>query len=204
MGTETDPLCRRLLPRFYSHGLREHKYTNGLLSCLEVPITAKTKKMFQRSPPSGQVPQQNTVFTPQRAQVDRKVPASLNSTAQEANRRGRNAGSSMSLTLDCGLAATTQNCQECGIESRCGWRRRDRLRRVGYFGHCLMHFLRSLRAGQISLGKNADAAPLLINYRDAANLMRLHQPLAGIQALLRPTGHRVARDIGFDACGLRI
>src|SRR2546422_6540103 len=83
MGTETDPLCRRLLPRFYSHGLREHKYTNGLLSCLEVPITAKTKKMFQRSPPGGQVPQQNTVFPPQRAQVDRKVPASLNSSSKK-------------------------------------------------------------------------------------------------------------------------
>ena len=38
--------------------------------------TAKTKKVFQRSPPSGQVPQQNTVFTPQRAQVDRKILAS--------------------------------------------------------------------------------------------------------------------------------
>src|SRR5438445_531910 len=110
----------------------------------------------------------------------------------------------MSPTLDCGLAATTQSCQDCGTESGCGWRCNDRLRRFGYFGHCLMHFLCSLRTSQISLGKNADAAPLLINYRDAANLMCLHQPLAGIQALLRPTGHRVARDISFDACGLRI
>src|SRR5439155_787358 len=85
-GTETDPLCRRLLPRFYSHGLCEHKYTDGLLSCLEVPITAKTKKMFQRSPPGGQVPQPNTVITPQRAQVDSKVPASLNSRSIAAGK----------------------------------------------------------------------------------------------------------------------
>src|ERR1700730_4409411 len=34
--------------------------------------------------------------------------------------------------------------------------------------------------------------------------MCLHQLLAGIQALLRPACHRVARKIGFDWSGLRI
>ncbi len=73
---ETDPPRRRLLPRFYSHtrdlihtgydGLREQIYSYGLLSCLELPITAMTAHVFQKSPPGGYLPRQNTVSTRQR------------------------------------------------------------------------------------------------------------------------------------------
>jgi len=62
-GAETDSPCRRLLPRSYSHGLREHKYTNGFVSNLELPMAAKTTQVLQRSPPGGHFPQQNTAVT---------------------------------------------------------------------------------------------------------------------------------------------
>src|SRR6266852_6244360 len=47
-GTETDPPGPRLLARSYSHGLREQKYRDGLVSRLEFPITAKAIHLLQR------------------------------------------------------------------------------------------------------------------------------------------------------------
>lgn len=54
-----------------------------------------------------------------------------------------------------------------------------------------MHLVGGLTSNQIGLRNNAYAAPVRINYGNPSDLMRLHQPLAGIQALLTAASDRI-------------
>ena len=46
LRTKTNALSRRLLPRPYSHGLREHVYRHRFMSRLEFSVAAKTVQVF--------------------------------------------------------------------------------------------------------------------------------------------------------------
>jgi hypothetical protein len=55
---------RRLLPRPYSHGLREHIHGNGFLSDAKFPVTAKTMHVLQESILRLRAASEDIVFVP--------------------------------------------------------------------------------------------------------------------------------------------